>query len=85
MTDYTTPTQNGTGCRRCGRRTTRSRLCRDCARDQRHGDVAGGEQQTTTTLTYECTVCGEQYDADGAGAHCPECEAQRCRAVEEVA
>ena len=74
MNAYTTST-NGT-CARCGSRTTRSRLCRDCGRDEaREADLRAAQESTDAPL-FDCSDCGHRFRAGGLDA-CPECGSYR--------
>ena len=73
-------------CQKCGSQTPRRRLCRDCARDERHGQALEDEQseeQDQDVLAYECTSCGSEYETADPGA-CPECGAHRRRFIGEL-
>jgi ribosomal protein L32 len=77
----TNSTTQGT-CARCGSRTTRSRLCRDCGRDEaREADLRADESSTEASL-YECSECGEQFHAGGLDP-CPDCGSYRHVRVQE--
>lgn len=64
-------------CDRCGGRTTRSHLCPDCSRDERHGqslDADQGDSGAKKVLTIECCGCEEVREVDAqARKECPEC------------
>jgi len=80
MNSYNTTRQTGSGCNRCGRRTTRSRLCRSCARSERHEGIAGGtSDDSTDDDEYVCVDCGAVFTpADGVDP-CPDCGGYRHR------
>lgn len=78
------------GCRKCGRRTTNPRLCRDCQLDERYTEesrrLASAEdededdQDDEPELPHECTACGAEYETAGDDP-CPECGSRRRRYV----
>jgi len=70
MNAYTSTTQ-GT-CARCGERTTRSKLCRDCGRDEyRESNISDSEP--AGPRLFECVDC-EALLRDPAGLDaCPDC------------
>lgn len=77
-------------CEQCGSRTTRPRLCRDCARDQRRATATEAEAEAEAIVNgpndpadrvYLCSDCGGEYEADPRGRiECPDCGAalHRC-------
>jgi hypothetical protein len=69
-------------CTKCGSRTTRSRLCRQCALDERYTPARDDTSQPA--VTYECTGCGAHYRSDDSD-ECPECESQRRRYAGDLA
>ncbi|MCU4926936.1 helix-turn-helix transcriptional regulator [Halobacteria archaeon AArc-dxtr1] len=71
------------GCRNCGARTTKPRLCKQCQRLERQGffaDSGSASDSQSQTQELECTDCGEIYRGTTA-SECPTCGATRCRYV----
>lgn len=69
-------------CDRCGSRTPRSRLCAECARHERFGEIAqnqadGQDEDDQDATPVECTVCGAAYDH--VDQPCPACGSRRRR------
>jgi len=65
MTHYTSTTQGV--CARCGERTTRSKLCRACGRDE-HREANLTDTEPAGPPLYECVDCGgdgEFYISEG--------------------
>jgi ribosomal protein L32 len=79
MTHYTSTTQ-GT-CARCGQRTTRSKLCRDCGRDE-HREANLTDTDAAGPTRYECVDCGATFRAGGLDP-CPDCDSYRHTRVSE--
>jgi len=74
MTHYTSTTQ--ATCARCGERTTRSKLCRDCGRDEYRESTITDSEPAGPRL-FECVDCeGLLRDPAGLGA-CPDCGSYR--------
>lgn len=73
------------GCDLCGCPTPRNHLCAECAQldrdDERHET---GPYDDDTVLVYECTSCGEHYEATDISVDCPACGAGRCRCLGEA-
>lgn len=62
-------------CQKCSRRTTRSRLCPDCSRDERHGQSldADDSDAPSKVLTVECCGCESVRDVDARARKQCEC------------
>lgn len=76
-------------CNRCGARTTRRRLCKDCGRavhnDSRadakidrtdeNADAGGDTETTVQVLTLECGDCEHEFEIEATERHkCPACD-----------
>jgi len=70
MNAYTSTTQ-GT-CARCGERTTRSTLCRDCGRDE-HREANLTDSEPAGPRLFECVDCGGLLRDPGGLDACPDC------------
>lgn len=73
MTHYTSTTQGV--CARCGERTTRSKLCRACGRDE-HREANLTDTEPAGPPLYECVDCGATFRAGGLD-RCPDCGSYR--------
>jgi len=79
MNAYTTNAK-GT-CARCGRRTTRSKLCRACGRDEyRESNLT--DTEPAGPRRYEGVDCGAVFAAGGLDP-CPDCGSYRHTEVRE--
>lgn len=84
----TNPMRNNTSstnglCARCGGRTTRSRLCRDCGRDEHREAELRADTDAPPDPTYECVECAARFATDSGLDPCPECGSLRHLRVTE--
>ena len=77
-----------TTCQRCGSRTTRTRLCRQCSLDERYGQALIDEEQTReqeATMTIECADCGLIHEVGASSRKtCPDCGHEGYRPMEAL-
>lgn len=75
------------GCRKCGRRTTKPRLCADCAQEERLDylttDTQTREDSDGSDVRLECVDCDTEYEGT-ASTPCPNCSETRCRTAASV-
>lgn len=64
-------------CERCSRQTSRSRLCKHCATDERHGQSLDADDAEDTgptkRLTIECCGCESVREVDASARKQCEC------------
>ena len=77
-------------CNKCGSQTTRTRLCRQCSLDERHGQalIEAAEQereQAEETMNVECGDCGLVYEVGMTSRKtCPDCGHEGYRPLEAL-
>jgi predicted RNA-binding Zn-ribbon protein involved in translation (DUF1610 family) len=76
---HTNATTQGT-CARCGERTTRSTLCRDCGRDE-YREANLTDTEPAGPPVYECVGCDATIRDPGGLEPCPDCGSLRHRRV----
>ena len=70
------------GCNKCGCPTPRSRLCKQCAIEERYSDQQ--ERDDDSDDEYECSQCGTVFVPEGGLDPCPECGSFRHTRVNKV-
>ena len=76
-------------CNRCSARTTRTRLCRQCSLDERHGqaliEAEQEREQPEETMNVECADCGLIHEVGVSGRKtCPDCGHEGFRPMEAL-
>lgn len=74
-------------CNRCGSRTPRNALCKQCALAKRHTPARDDDADTAATddaNEYRCCECETEYFDDGSGG-CPDCGSKRRQYIGELA